>query len=207
MPDAIFGGTFGMTESAGTVSTSRLTDTYDQRFKRLGTPLPGIEVRIMNLETGEDCAVDEQGECWIRGVNIFTEYYRAPEKTAEALDAEGWFHSGDICSKDRDVQLLFHGRLRDMLKVGGENVAAVEIENCLQKHEAVKLAQVVGIPDARLQEVPAAFIELNDGKTGSEDELIELCRNKIAGFKVPKYVRFVTAWPMSSTKIQKYRLQ
>ncbi len=207
MPDTVFVGTFGMTEAAGTVSTSRLNDTRDQRFKRLGTPLPGIEVRIMNPETGEQSAVDEQGECWIRGNGIFTEYYKSPEKTAEALDDEGWFHSGDICSVDKDGQLLFHGRLRDMLKVGGENVAAIEIETCLQKHAAVKLAQVVGIPDLRLQEIPAAYIELNPDASTTEEELIEFCKDKIAGFKVPRHVRFIEEWPMSSTKIKKYKLQ
>ena len=207
MPDTVFVGTFGMTEASGTVSTSRLNDSRDQRFKRLGTPLPGIEVRIMNPETGKQCDVDEQGECWIRGNGIFTEYYKSPEKTAEALDDEGWFHSGDICSVDKDGQLLFHGRLRDMLKVGGENVAAIEIETCLQKHAAVKLAQVVGIPDIRLQEVPAAYIELNPDASTTEEELIEFCKDKIAGFKVPRHVRFIEEWPMSSTKIKKFELQ
>jgi len=207
MPNTIFVGTFGMTEAAGTVSTSRLDDSRDQRFKRLGTPLPGIEVKIMNPETGEECAVGEQGDTWIRGNGIFTEYYKSPEKTAEALDEQGWFHSSDICSVDEDGQLLFHGRLRDMLKVGGENVAAIEIETCLQKHPSVKLAQVVGIPDLRLQEVPAAFVELNDDTQASEEELINFCKDKIAGFKVPKHIRFTKEWPMSSTKIKKYQLQ
>ncbi|NKB39084.1 MAG: AMP-binding protein [Gammaproteobacteria bacterium] len=207
MPDTIFVGTFGMTEAAGTVSTSKLDDTREQRFTRLGTPLPGIEVRVVNPETGEEAAINEQGECWIRGNGIFTEYYKSPEKTAEALDRQGWFHSGDICSVDKDGQLLFHGRLRDMLKVGGENVAAVEIEVCLQKHPAVKLAQVVGVPDQRLQEVAAAFIELSPNCSSTEEELIEFCKDRIAGFKVPRYVRFIEEWPMSSTKIKKYHLQ
>ena len=207
MPNTIFVGTFGMTEASGTVSTSRLNDSRDQRFKRLGTPLPGIEVRIMNPETGEECVPGEQGDWWIRGNSIFTEYYKSPDKTAEALDDQGWFHSGDICSADEDGQLLFHGRLRDMLKVGGENVAAIEIETCLQKHPAVKLAQVVGIPDVRLQEVPAAYIELNPDSSTTEAELIDFCKDKVAGFKVPRHVRFIDEWPMSSTKIKKYQLQ
>jgi acyl-CoA synthetase (AMP-forming)/AMP-acid ligase II len=94
-----------------------------------------------------------------------------------------------------------------MLKVGGENVAAVEIEAFLQQHEAVKLAQVVGVPDRRLIEVPAAFIELEPGHEATEEALIEFCKGKIASFKIPRHVRFVTEWPMSSTKIQKFRLQ
>lgn len=108
---------------------------------------------------------------------------------------------------DENGQVMFHGRIKDMLKVGGENVAAVEIEACLQKHDAVKLAQVVGVPDERLQEVPAAFVEFRNGQSASEDELIDFCRGKISNFKVPRYVRAVTEWPQSSTKIQKFKLQ
>jgi acyl-CoA synthetase (AMP-forming)/AMP-acid ligase II len=207
LPNAVFVGTFGMTETAGTVTTSRLDATEEQRFTRLGTPLSGMEVKAIDPETGEEATLGEKGEAWIRGYSTFTEYYKSPEKTAEALDDEGWFHSGDLISIDADGQLMFHGRLRDMLKVGGENVAAVEIETFLQQHNAVKLAQVVGIPDRRLTEVPAAFVELESGGEASEEELIAFCKGKIAGFKIPRYVRFVEEWPISSTKIQKFRLQ
>jgi len=207
LPNAVFVGTFGMTETAGTVTTSRLDATEKQRFTRLGTPLSGIELKAIDPETGEEAATGEKGEAWIRGYCTFSEYYKSPEKTAEALDDEGWFHSGDLISIDADGQVMFHGRLRDMLKVGGENVAAVEIEAFLQQHEAVKLAQVVGVPDRRLIEVPAAFIELEPGHEATEEALIEFCKGKIASFKIPRHVRFVTEWPMSSTKIQKFRLQ
>jgi acyl-CoA synthetase (AMP-forming)/AMP-acid ligase II len=207
LPNAVFVGTFGMTETAGTVTTSRLSDAEDRRFQRLGVPLSGLEVKAMHPETGAECAPGEKGEAWIRGYSTFTEYYKSPEKTAEALDDEGWFHSGDLVSIEEDGQLMFHGRLRDMLKVGGENVAAVEIESCLQEHEAVKLAQVVSVPDPRLIEVAAAFIELEPGREAAEDELIAFCKARIAGFKVPRHVRFVDEWPISSTKIQKFKLQ
>ena len=206
MPDTVYVGTFGMTETAGTVTTSRVTDSREQRFTRLGTPMPGLEIRIIDPETGSTLGVDEKGECLIRGYSTFTEYYKAPEVTAQALDDEGWFHSGDICSLDMDGQLMFHGRLKDMLKVGGENVAAVEIETVLAEHPAVRMAQVVGVPDLRYQEVAAAFIELDDGGSVSEEELVAFCKERLAGFKVPRYVRFVTEWPMSSTKIQKFKL-
>lgn len=166
-----------------------------------------MEVRVIDPESGQEVAAGERGEAWIRGYSTFTEYYKAPEKTAEALDEDGWFHSGDLVSIDEDGQLMFHGRLRDMLKVGGENVAAVEIEACLQQHEAVKLAQVVGVPHPRLTEVAAAFVELEPGHSAGEQELIDFCKGRIAGFKVPRYVRFVETWPQSSTKIQKFRLQ
>ena len=206
MPDTVYVGTFGMTETAGTVTTSALDDSRAQRFSRLGQPLAGLEIRAVD-EDGNDVATGERGEAWIRGYSLFDRYYKAPDKTAEALDADGWFHSGDLISIDADGQVMFHGRIKDMLKVGGENVAAVEIESHLQKHDAVKLAQVVGIPDARLQEVPAAFVELNEGHDVSEEELIAFCKGKIAGFKVPRHVRTVSEWPQSSTKIQKFKLR
>ena len=119
----------------------------------------------------------------------------------------GWFHTGDLGRVDEDGRLTFLGRLKDMLKVGGENVAALEIEAYLATHPAVKIAQVVGVPDPRYQEVPAAFVELADGADASEEELIEFCRGQIARFKVPRYVRFVTEWPMSASKVQKFRLR
>jgi acyl-CoA synthetase (AMP-forming)/AMP-acid ligase II len=102
---------------------------------------------------------------------------------------------------------MFYGRFKDMLKVGGENVAAAEIESHLQKHPAVKLAQVVGIPDAKYAEVAAAFVELKPDCSASPDELVEFCRRDIASFKVPRQIRFVTEWPMSSSKIQKFKLR
>ena len=143
----------------------------------------------------------------VRGYSVLEGYYKDPEKTAKALDTDGWYHTGDIGSLDEAGTMMFHGRLKDMLKVGGENVAAAEIEGCLQRHPAVKLAQVVGIPDQRLMEVAAAFIERKPDASVSEQELVDFCRREIAGFKVPRHVRFVAEWPMSSSKIQKFRLR
>ncbi len=207
MPHAIYVGTFGMTEMAGTVTTSRLDDPLDERVARLGRPLPGLEVRIVNNEAGRDCALDERGEVLVRGYSTLIGYYKDPEKTAAALDPDGWFHTGDVGSMDAAGTIMFHGRTKDMLKVGGENVAAAEIESCLQRHPAVKLAQVVGIPDARLAEVAAAFVEKKPGAEVTAQELVDFCRKEIAGFKVPRQVRFVTEWPMSTSKIQKFRLR
>jgi fatty-acyl-CoA synthase len=207
MPGATYVGTFGMTETAGTVTTSRLDDPLEQRIKRLGKPLPGVEVCIFEPQLRREAAPGERGEVLVRGYSILEGYYKDPRKTAEALDAAGWYHTGDIGSIDADGTLMFHGRLKDMLKVGGENVAAAEIEGCLQRHPAVKLAQVVGIPDLRLVEVPAAFVERKPGAEVSAEELVDFCRREIAGFKVPRQVRFVTEWPMSASKIQKFRLR
>ena len=207
MPNTIQVGTFGMTETAGTVCTSELDAPLEKRISRLGTPLPGMEVRIVNAETGEDVPTGERGEILVRGYGVFDRYYKDPVKTAEAKDDEGWFHTGDVGSLDEDGQIMFYGRTKDMLKVGGENVAAAEIETFLARHDAVKMAQVVGVPDSRLGEVAAAFIELKEGATVEPETLIGFCKGEIASFKVPRYVRFVTEWPMSTSKIQKFKLK
>lgn len=206
MPHTVQVGTYGLTEGAGTICTSRISDSFDLRTGRLGVPLDEWEVRIVDIETGIDCPLGTPGEIVARGPNMLKGYYNAPEKTAEVI-RDGWFHTGDIGSFDESGHIMFHGRTKDMLKVGGENVACAEIEAMLQSHHAVKLAQVVGIPDARYVEVPAAFIELTAGATASEAELIAFCRGKLATFKMPRHLRFVTEWPMSTSKIQKFRLQ
>ena len=207
MPQALQVGSFGMTEAAGTVCTGGWDETEARRITRLGRPLPGLELRIVNPETGVDVKNGLRGEVFVRGYSLFEGYYKDAEKTAQALDVDGWFHTGDIGSLDDDGTIMFHGRIKDMLKVGGENVAAAEIEGLLGRHPAVKLAQVVGIPDAKYVEVPAAFVELKPGIKASEKELIDFCRKEISSFKVPRQVRFVTEWPMSSSKIQKFRLR
>jgi acyl-CoA synthetase (AMP-forming)/AMP-acid ligase II len=207
MPKAIQVGTFGMTETAGTVTTSLLTDVLEVRVGRLGKPLPGLEVRIVDHESGQDLPPGGRGEVWVRGYSTLEGYYKDAKKTREALDDAGWYHTGDIGSVDERGNMMFHGRIKDMLKVGGENVAAAEIEASLQRHPAVKLAQVVGIPDARYVEVPAAFVELKPGQAATTEELIAHCRGEIAGFKVPRHVRYVSEWPMGASKIQKFKLR
>jgi fatty-acyl-CoA synthase len=206
VPHTVQVSTYGLTEAAGTVTTSRLGDPWSLRTGRCGAPLDDWQVRIVNLETEEECALGERGEIVIRGPGMLSGYYNAPEKTAEVM-RDGWFHTGDIGSFDETGHIMFHGRTKDMLKVGGENVAAAEIESMLQSHPAVKLAQVVGIPDERYAEVPAAFVELAEGENASEAELIAHCRGKLASFKLPRHVRMVTSWPMSTSKIQKFRLR
>ncbi len=207
VPHTLQCGTFGMTEASGIVATGGYGMETELGFSRLGWPLAGVEVRITDVETGEDLPPGIRGEVLIRGYNLFDGYYRDPEKTAQALDPQGWFHSGDIGSLDAKGHIMFHGRFKDMLKVGGENVAAAEVEAVLQRHPAVKLAQVIGLPDARLAEVPAAYVELEGGHTTTEAELIDHVRGQIASFKVPRHVRFIAEWPMSASKIQKFKLQ
>lgn len=206
MPNALQVGTFGMSEASGIVSTGGFDMDPESGYRDLGYPLKGISVRIVSPDSGEDLPVGERGEVWMRGYNMLDGYHRDPEKTAEAIDADGWYHSGDIGSVDEHGHLRFHGRFKDMLKVGGENVAAAEVEAVLDAHDAVELSQVIGIPDARLEEVPAAYVKLRDS-TVSADELIAFARERIASFKVPRHVRFIEEWPMSASKIQKFKLR
>lgn len=207
MPQALQVGSFGMTETAGTVCTGSPDESESLRITRLGKPLPGLEVRIVAQDSGLEVAAGEHGEVLVRGYSLLEGYHKDPQKTAQAIDRDGWFHTGDIGSLDEHGCIMFHGRYKDMLKVGGENVAAAEIEALLGRHPAVKLAQVVGIPDAKYAEVPAAFVELKPGSSASEAELLSFCKGEVAGFKVPRVVRFVEEWPMSSSKIQKFRLR
>lgn len=207
IPNTLQVGTFGMTEASGIVATGGWEMDRELGFTKLGWPLLGQEVRIVDPETGKDVPTGERGEVLIRGFNLFDGYYRDDVKTAEALDKDGWYHSGDIGSLDESGHMMFHGRFKDMLKVGGENVAAAEIEALLARHPAVKLAQVVGIPDPKYAEVPSAFIELKPNAQTTEAELIEFCRGEVSGFKVPRHIRFVSEWPMSTSKIQKFQLR
>ena len=207
MPNALQVGTYGMTEASGIVSTGSYEMDPEMGYTRLGVPLLGIDVRIVDRETGQDLPRGAEGEVLLRGYNLFDGYYKDPAKTQETLDADGWCHTGDIGSLDGADHLMFHGRTKDMLKVGGENVAAAEVEATLARHPAVKLAQVFGVPDPRLEEAPVACVELEPGAEASEADLIAFCRREIAGFKVPRAIRFVEEWPMSASKIQKFRLR
>jgi fatty-acyl-CoA synthase/long-chain acyl-CoA synthetase len=207
MPQALQVGSFGMTETAGTVCTGAPDEPEALRITRLGKPLPGLEVRIVAPETGLAVPTGMRGEVLVRGYSVLEGYHKDPAKTAQAIDRDGWFHTGDIGSLDEHGTIMFHGRYKDMLKVGGENVAAAEIEALLGRHPAVKLAQVVGIPDAKYVEVPAAFVELKPDSPVTDTELIAYCKAEVSGFKVPRVVRFVQEWPMSSSKIQKFRLR
>jgi acyl-CoA synthetase (AMP-forming)/AMP-acid ligase II len=199
---------FGMTETSGGVTWGAPTDDEETRITTGGHPLAGTEVRVVDPETDEDLPPGTPGEILVRGPGLFERYHNDPEKTAEAMRG-GWFHTGDRGRLDAEGRLTFMGRLKDVLKVGGENVGALEIEAFLGTHPAVKIAAVVGVPDARYDEVPAAFVELVQGERLAEEELVAFCAGRIASFKVPRHVRFVTAdeWPMSASKIQKYRLR
>jgi fatty-acyl-CoA synthase len=206
MPHTIQVGGFGMTETAGSISINSPDETFDERCAHQGRPLPGIEVRIVDPETGHNLPPNQRGEIIVRGPFVF-DGYDQPESGETGLDENGWFRTGDLGAMNDEGGLSFLGRLKDMLKVGGENVAAIEVESFLSTHPAVSIAQVVGVPDEKYVEVVAAFLELRPGATATEQEIIDFCAGQIARYKIPRYVRFVTEWPMSSTKIQKFKLR
>lgn len=199
----------GMTETAGLFAMSDPEESRETRSATHGKPCPGVEVRIVDPETGADLPDGTLGEILVRGYNIMEEYWAAPEKTAESFTADGWMKTGDLYTRLPGGSLVFGGRYKDMLKVGGENVAAIEIETFLCTHPAVKTAEVVGRPDPRLDEVPVAFVELTAGMEASEEALIAHCRGRIASYKVPRAIYFLQAadWPMSATKIDKRALR
>ncbi len=198
---------YGCTEIGGVICFSEPGDTDEQRATTSGRPFRGMQLRVVEPETNQPVPPGTAGEIVARGYALFEGYYKDPEKTAAAVDADGWFHTGDRGLLDPEGRLTFLGRSKDMLKVGGENVGAVEVESLLVQHPAVSICQVVGIPDDRLQEVPAAFVELAAGAVATEQELIDFCAGRIAAFKVPRVVRIVESWPMSATKIQKFVLR
>jgi fatty-acyl-CoA synthase len=207
MPWAAQVSSYGATECASNLTLTRPDDGYDARMNTLGRPLEGMQVKIADPETGETLPAGVVGELCFKGYALFEGYYKEPELTAAAFDDEGYFHSQDLAQLGADGRLIYAGRLKDMLKVGGENVSAIEVEGYLVGHPAVSIAQVVAAPDAKYGEVVAAFVQLRRGATASEAEIVAFCRGQIASYKVPRHVRFVSDWPMSGTKIQKFVLR
>jgi fatty-acyl-CoA synthase len=203
LPGAPIVSCYGITEGAGIPVMGVLDDTEEGRTDTGGRPFDGFAVEIRDPETGAALPVGERGALCLRGEDVVDGYWKDPEKTAKAFDADGWFDTGDLASLDAEGRVRFHGRLKDTLKVGGENVAAVEVEALLSTHPAVELAAVVGVPDPKYGEVPAAFLQLRQGAETTDDAILAFCRAGLAGFKVPRHVRYVTEWPMSATKIRK----
>ncbi|HXJ80164.1 MAG TPA: AMP-binding protein [Candidatus Methylomirabilis sp.] len=198
---------YGMSE-IGIVTLSVLDSTDEQCVEGNGYALPGFEVRIVDPATGTDQPVTVPGEILARGYMVTPGYYKKPEDTARAIDGDGWFHTGDMGFMRPDGHLRFMGRYKDMLKIGGENVDPMEVETFLMNHPAIKVAAVVGIPDARLSEVPVAFVQLEPGARLMEREVIDHCRGRVASFKIPRHVAFLDELPMTGTgKIQKVKLR
>jgi fatty-acyl-CoA synthase len=198
---------FGMTETCGAVTFNLRDDTVEQRMTTCGSALPGWWFEILDPGTRERVGANIAGEIAAKGIGLFSGYFNDRAAYERQITDREFFLTGDLGSIDVDGRLRFLGRLKDQLKVGGENVSALEVESLLATHPAVKLAQVVGMTDIKYGEVPVAFVELAAMQSASEAELIAFCTGRIASFKVPRRVRFVREWPMSSTKILKYRLR
>lgn len=206
-PRAQLLSTYGSTETGGVITYHEPDATAEQRVTTCGTPFRGVEVAIRPLGSSEHLESHGLGEILVRGYSVLDGYLNAPSETAAAVDNEGWLHTGDLGTVDGDGHVRFHGRLKDMIKVGGENVSPAEIEALLAEHPAVAAVNVVAAPDPLLDEVVAAFVELVPGRSASARELIDLCAINLAGYKVPRHVRFVDSWPMSATKVRKDELR
>lgn len=199
---------YGLTESSPGMTTTRVFDSPEVRATTVGTNLPGVEIKIVNPDTGLECGVEEQGEICCRGFNVMKGYYNNPEATAKAIDKDGWLHSGDLAIKTEDGFYRITGRIKDMIIRGGENVYPREIENFIYKIPQVEVVEVVGISDEKYGEVVGAFIKLKDGKEISQEEVQEFCRGQIARYKIPKHVFFVDDFPKTASgKVQKYKLR
>lgn len=197
---------FGATEAGGTCS--RVGESWDTRTSTCGKPLPGVEMRIVDPDSRAPLPPGNVGEIAFRGWWRMLGYFRRDEDTQATLDADGWAYTGDLGRIDPDGNLIFSGRLKDVIRPGGENASAREIESFLLTHPAVHQVAVIPVPDDRLGEVVMAVVELRAGTTLTEAELIAFCRNAIATYKVPRHVRFVEQWPMTgSGKIQKFALR
>ncbi|MDQ3603533.1 MAG: AMP-binding protein [Actinomycetota bacterium] len=199
---------YGQTESSPVITQTRTDDPLELRVSSVGRKLPDVEVRIVSVETGEDCGPEEQGELWTRGYHVMRGYYDMEEKTSEVLDEEGWLHTGDLAVMDEDGYVRITGRAKDMVIRGGENVYPREIEEFLYTHPEVSDVQVYGVPDERYGEKVAAAVKRRQDSDLTAEDIREYCRESIAYYKVPEYVDFVEEYPMTASgKIQKYKLR
>jgi fatty-acyl-CoA synthase len=199
---------YGQTESSPVITQTRTKDPLELRVSTVGRVLPETEVRIVDVDTGEDCSPGEQGELWTRGYLVMKGYYKMEDKTREVIDEEGWLHTGDLAVMDENGYVKITGRAKDMIIRGGENVYPREIEEFLYTHPDISDVQVYGVPDEKYGEQVAAAVKKRQGSDLTEEDVKEFCRENIARYKVPFYVDFVEEYPMTASgKIQKYRLR
>jgi fatty-acyl-CoA synthase len=198
---------FGQTESSPGCTMSTSEDPVEVKVNTVGRPLPGIECKVVDIITGADLPDDATGEFVARGYNIMKGYYKMPTATANAIDADGWLHTGDLALRRPDGNYKITGRIKDMIIRGGENIYPKEIEDFLYTHEAVRDVQVIGVPDSRYGEEIMACVILNDGASASDDDIKAYVNANMARHKVPKYVRFVDDFPMNAAgKVMKYKM-
>ena len=199
---------YGQTESAPGSTMSAWTDSLEVRTETVGYAFPHVQCRIVDPETGLDAPVGANGEFCSKGYNTMKGYYKMPDATAEAIDSDGWLHTGDLACVDEDGNYHITGRLKDMIIRGGENIYPKEIEEFIYTHPSVQDVQVIGVPDEKYGEEAMACIILKEGQTVTEPEMREYIVGRLARHKVPKYIEFVDAFPMNAAgKVLKYKMR
>jgi len=199
---------YGLTEGSPVMTQTRIGDSLRQMTETVGRAMPAIEVKITDPETGRDSPENTVGEICCRGYNVMKGYYNNPEATAKAIDIDGWLHSGDLGVMDEEGYVTVTGRLKDMIIRGGENVYPREIEEFLYRMDGILDVQVVGVPSRKFGEEVGAFVILKPDAQLEPEDVKEFCRGQIARYKIPKYIAFVDAYPMTASgKIQKYKLR
>jgi fatty-acyl-CoA synthase len=205
-PEILIG--YGETEASPLTHLTAREDSLERRTETVGTNLPHQEVKVVDVKRGATVPVGTVGEICFRGHHVMRGYYNDPEATRKAIDEHGWLHSGDLGSMDADGYVRITGRLKDMIIRGGENIYPAEIEEFLFTHPKVAQVAVFGVPDAFYGEAVMAWLQLHAGESASADEIQTYCKDRIAHFKVPKYVWFVEEFPMTVTgKLQKFRMR
>jgi len=199
---------YGMTETSPVSCQSSTSTPLEKRVSTVGLVQPHLQVKVIDPVTGETVPPDTSGELCTRGYSVMHGYWEEPGRTAEAIDAAGWMHTGDLATMDTQGYVNIVGRIKDMVIRGGENIYPREIEEFLYRHPQIQDVQVVGIPDAKYGEELCAWIILKPGQTLSEDDIKAFCKGQIAHYKVPRHIRFVSAFPMTVTgKIQKFKIR
>ena len=199
---------FGMSETWAFVSVGNLSHSREQRTHASGYPMNDYHFKIINPETGKSQPTGIPGELLIKGYANMLEYWKKPIATSETIDKDGWIHSGDMAIIREDGMLVFMGRYKDMLKVGGENVSPAEIEVYLRKFSSIKDAAVVGYPDQRMAEVPVAFIITEENSDFDPNDIANSMSGKVASFKIPRHIFILDEFPMTSSgKVRKVELR
>ena len=199
---------FGQTEASPGCTMTTTSDSIDKRVNTVGRAFPGVECKIIDPESGEELPINTPGEFCARGYNIMKGYYKMPEATAQAIDKDGWLHTGDLCTMDEDGYYKVVGRIKDMIIRGGENIYPKEIEECLYTCDKVSDVQVIGVPSEAYGEEVMACVILKEGEEMTEEEVKEFVGARMAKHKVPRYVRFVDSFPTNAAgKIQKFKMR
>ena len=199
---------YGMTETSPVSLQSSIDDPIEARVSTVGSIHPHVEVKIIDPASGLTLPRGQVGELCTRGYVVMLRYWNDAEATATAIDAARWMHSGDLAVMREDGRVNIAGRLKDMIIRGGENIYPREIEEFLHTNPNVSDVQVIGVPDKKYGEEVCAWIRLRPGHSATEDEIRDFCRGQIATYKIPRYIRFVTEFPMTVTgKVQKFRMR